>query len=467
MENATRNPARNRPAVRLLICLAAAALIAIAAWEHRAGLNGTSYHRWNWRNTLGGWRYAIFILLAAPFFAGQWLRQRHPKRTSVSLLLVMLTAGGLMGAFIILQSRTPSTSGIIYVIQNQYHFGYFRDAEKLLEAGIPPRQMLADYPRLCRMFTLHPRVKPPGLILIDSLVIAVFGPDRRGELAIAALIGLGAVFALPAVYSFVAEFTQDADAAFAAASYFALCPALLLIFPQFDQCYPLLTVALAITWRRTLVNNSAYLAAQFGLILAITLFVTYLPAVLVVLFAAYPFVLRRQGNSPTSWQATRLALVSLFAFVAFYALLWLATGFNPVAGFRACWANQAGNLRFLESIGNIPRRWPGTIPGDFSDFALGAGWIAFLLAAMFFVPAGRAPRPFLALGALCIGQIAIVGLLGLIQCETARVWIFMLPLLMLPVGVEIGHWTFGPRMAIYLALLVLVVATWHSMSFFI
>jgi hypothetical protein len=159
--------------------------------------------------------------------------------------------------------------------------------------------------------------------------------------------------------------------------------------------------------------------------------------------------------------------VALIAFAAFYGALWVGTGFNPIACFRTCWLDMRDNLRLLESLGNVPRRWPGTIPGDFYDFALGAGWIAYLIAAYFLLSAtisGSRRQLYTAL--LCIGQFAMVGLLGLIRCETARVWIFMLPMLVLPVGLELARWPFIWRMSAFVALLWLTIAMWHSMTFF-
>ena len=463
MDQAAEN--RLNTPLRALICLAAAAAIFAAIWAHRFGLNGTDYHRWLWRQTQGGWRYLLFAALGLPFFAAQWLIRRRPQRTALALALMMLSSASLMGAMIIVQRQPPSLRGIAHVIESPIHFGYFYDAERLLEKGISPARTLADYPRLCGSFSLHPRTKPPGPILLDSLIISLFGPERSGQLAIAVLIALLAAASIPAVYFFVREFTGDAESALAAAGYFALCPAVVLMFPQFDQCYALFTAGLAIVWRRALARNSPYLAAQFGLLFALTLLVTYLPAVLVIFFGGYALILRSRGEA--TWRGiARLTAVAVICFAAFYAVLWLATGFNPVTSFRTCWANQIQNMRLLESLGYVPRRWPGTIPGDFKDFALGSGWISCLLAAMFFLRITPARRRMLILGALCLGQIAAVGLLGLIRCETARVWIFMLPLLMLPIGVELAGWKFAWRMGVYAALLALTVASWHSLTFF-
>jgi len=456
-----KNNLKTSSPLRGLICLATAAAFFAAIWAHRFGLNGTDYHRWLWREAPGGWRYLLFTALALPFFAAQFLTQRR----TLALALITLTTAGLMGAMIVVQRQPPSLGEITRVIESPIHFGYFYDSKRLLEKGISPEQTLADYPRLCGSFSMHPRIKPPGPILLSALMIGLLGTEKNQELAIAILVGLVAVACVPAVYCFVREFTEDSDSALAAASFFALCPALLLMFPQFDQCYPLVTAALAIVWRRALIRNSAYLAGQFGLIYGMTLFFSYLPAVLGIFFAGYAVMLLRERKTNVPAVA-RLVVVAVICFVGFYAVLWLGTGFNPIATFRACWANQAQNMRILESLGNVPRNWPATIPGDFKDFALGSGWISYLIAGMFFVPVTAARRSVLLLGVLCLGQILVVGAGGLIRCETARVWIFMLPLLMLPVGAELGRWRFGWRISVYAALLLLTIATWRSMTFF-
>jgi hypothetical protein len=310
-------------------------------------------------------------------------------------------------------------------------------------------------------------VKPPGPVLFYSLLIALIGSGPNAMLIGGLLIGLIAVFSVPAVYAFVKDLTARQNAGFAAASYFAMSPSLLLMFPQFDQCYPILTAALVIMWATALGQNSARLAAEMGVLMAMTLFFTYLPTVLVFILAGYIFLARRFDHRLTWRRIGDLCGVAIIAFAAFYAVLWMGTGFNPITCFRTCWADMRDNLSLLESLGNVPRLWPGTIGGDFYDFALGAGWVAYLIAAYFLLWAIKAaPRRQLFIALLCIGQFTVVGLLGLIRCETARVWIFMLPMLMLPIGLELARWRFCWRMSAFAALFVLTVAMWHSMTFF-
>src|SRR5581483_2724914 len=86
----------------------------------------------------------------------------------------------------------------------------------------------------------------------------------------------------------------------------------------------------------------------------------------------------------------------------------------------------------------LHRHFPATLPLDAMDFLLGAGWAMGSAAALgAFFAAGRWRR----LGIFaCIGQIAIVAFSGLLKCETARVWIFLMPLLAVAAGAELAAW---------------------------
>ena len=222
---------------------------------HRFDLNGTPYHRWVWRNISAGWRYACFLALAVPFFLGQWVYFRRPDLVGVALVLLMTSSLTLMIAFAVLQRKPASFDSIVYVIQSPVHSGYFYTAERFWEKGIPVRQWLGDYPRWLPTFTMHPSVKPPGPVLFYSFLIALIGSGPNAMLIGGLLIGLIAVFSVPAVYAFVKDLTARQNAGFAAASYFAMSPSLLLMFPQFDQCYPILTAALVIMWATALGQN--------------------------------------------------------------------------------------------------------------------------------------------------------------------------------------------------------------------
>jgi hypothetical protein len=66
---------------------------------------------------------------------------------------------------------------------------------------------------------------------------------------------------------------------------------------------------------------------------------------------------------------------------------------------------------------------------------------------------------------LALGQIILVACTGLLRCETARVWAFMLPLLMIPIGLELARWSPAARMGVFACLWLLTTALAQNMKF--
>jgi hypothetical protein len=59
----------------------------------------------------------------------------------------------------------------------------------------------------------------------------------------------------------------------------------------------------------------------------------------------------------------------------------------------------------------------------------------------------------------------LVAVTGLLQSETSRVWNFMLPLLMVPIGLELSRWPTAARIACFAALAILTQVIYQNMSF--
>ena len=104
---------------------------------------------------------------------------------------------------------------------------------------------------------------------------------------------------------------------------------------------------------------------------------------------------------------------------------------------------------------------------DLFDFALGAGWIGCLLAGL---SVCRYAQPAflkreLQIILLALAQILAVAVAGLLQAEVARVWIFMMPVLMIPVGLELQNWKFSRRLIAYSCLWLILNAIYQNMIF--
>ncbi|HEY7088357.1 MAG TPA: hypothetical protein VH518_09735, partial [Tepidisphaeraceae bacterium] len=64
---------------------------------------------------------------------------------------------------------------------------------------------------------------------------------------------------------------------------------------------------------------------------------------------------------------------------------------------------------------------------------------------------------------LCLAIPIFVALTGVLQAETARVWMFMLPLWALPLGIELARWDRRAAMAALVSLWLLTATIGHNM----
>src|SRR5690606_13279842 len=97
-------------------------------------------------------------------------------------------------------------------------------------------------------------------ILFHHAVLRVAGPESA-PLAAALLIGLIAASGVGVMWRFAGIWTDDPEARLAAAAWYAMLPALVVFFPEFDQCYPILTMLLVTGWIGALRGSLARAAA--------------------------------------------------------------------------------------------------------------------------------------------------------------------------------------------------------------
>jgi hypothetical protein len=138
-------------------------------------------------------------------------------------------------------------------------------------------------------------------------------------------------------------------------------------------------------------------------------------------------------------------------------LLWLATGFDPIQTFRVSCANQH------QMLASIQRPYPWTILFDLTDFALGSSWISMLLVAYWVLSRPGQPKRWM--GWVCLGQIGVVAATGLLPGETARVWLFLLPLLAVPIGEELASWPIWHKVVCYVTILMITAVMAQNMVF--
>jgi hypothetical protein len=142
-------------------------------------------------------------------------------------------------------------------------------------------------------------------------------------------------------------------------------------------------------------------------------------------------------------------------------LIWFWSGYNPLRTLLT--GIQLHNL----DMPATHRLWPTTVVFDLTDMALGTGWVCVILAIYWSLGAARNARGTRSPGIVivCWTQLVAVALSGDLRGETARVWIFLFPLLLLPAGLELAAWPRPARLTALACLWLLTALLSQNMVF--
>jgi hypothetical protein len=434
-------PARSK----LWLTLAAGIVFAILVFVHVPGVNGPDYWQWAWQRR-GDVALVVLLLFvaAAPALAAQFVRSR-----AAMLVLLGLSVVALQFAGNALQPGLHGVARIDHVAHDQLETSYFTVAESIVNAhGI---DWLGQYDELLRLAPQHATTKPPGPVAFYVLLIRLAGA-ARAPLVIAIVIALLSACAVATTWWMVRTITGDDEAGRAAATLLALSPSMTLFFLYLDPVYPIFSCALLALWFRALERDSRRDALLFGLLLFLATMTSYTLLVTGLPLAGMTLTRLVRRGAFRHLRIFELVAIAVGVAVAVHALFTFVTGFNPISAFRTALAMQAYQLPLLH------RPWPKSIPFDLLDFLLGAAWVPLIPAAWWVakhrdVSAWTFLTPF------------VVALTGLIQAETARVWIFLLPLLFLPAARELRTWSERQRIAGYATMVVVTIALYMNMTF--
>ena len=429
---------------------------------------------------MDGYRlFPAMLAAATPFFLAQYLHHRRSIGSfTVPLLALMLSTLALQLTAVGIQKKPFGFERITQRVMHPITTSYYTDATSFTSLN----DWLQSFPDSLMSYHTHSRNKPPGPILYYVFLQRIFGVTPQAAAAGGLLVAVLAALSIPACYTLIKLLTEgNREAAFFGASFLALCPGLLLFFPQFDQVYPILTCGLIGSWFLTLRRDRLVCSVAYGALLSIVFFVSYSLLVLGFSLALYAVFFVRERPWQNGVIAVKHVFVALGTFAGLYGVFWLFTGFDPVETFRQSLANQAVLAARLD------RPYPQSIFFDLTDFALGSGWIGVILTFFFLwrktvgtnadddaetgaessesrPMSGSRHDPSLAMSLLFLFQILTVAVSGLLRTETARVWIFLLPLLMFPIGNELAGWRFFPRLAVYFCLWFLMSSVLQNMS---
>ena len=433
---------------------------------HASWLNGSWYWRWPWRDRASlpavRW-YAPMLPAALPIVMAWFVTTRSKWRTLLAIALLMLGVFAMKLVSVAFVTSPASFAQLAAIVRSPDATSYYSDAAALQDVQVP----LAIYPEIISLpsANLHTRSKPPGAVMYYLGFIHAYGFGDRSAIIAGIVLGALATLSIPATYWLAMRFAKDRSTALLCATLLAMCPGYLFHFPTFDATYPILAAALIGLWHLAITRDDWRLAIGVGVVLGIITFITYNLLVLgaVMIAGAVGLVSMSSTRRRMIQQIVLLAILALVCFVAFYVVLWIYTGFDPIATFRAALRNQ--NALLAQHADQRP--YPATIWFDLVDFALGMGWIV-LLPAMFGI--ARLNRERTAVLWPCVFGVelpVLVAIIGVLQAETSRVWIFMLPMFLLPAAVELRRWSPAQRTLVFATLLMIALAVGHNMLFLI
>jgi hypothetical protein len=447
--------------LKIIVLLVLAGVMCALLGLHVRYVNGSDYWVWQWRDTSAlskTWWFGWMLLAAAPIVVAAMCRA--PAWLIIALCMAGVIAMKLLSLAAL--TRPLSFDAVETIVRHPWTTSYYNDAAAI--TSVQPSGWLADYPIILPHTNLHTQSKPPGPVAYWAACIRLFGYGRAATIAGAIGLAIFASLAVPATWWLARLLTGQRELSLLAATMLAVCPGFVLVFPTFDAGFVVFTAGLIGLWHLAVTRNDLRLAAAFGVVLGITCFFTYNLLVLGVFLAIWPLLALQMPLRAKLLRMARLSALAIAGVAAFYVVLAIFTSFDPIATFRTAWRNQHALLE--AHAGDRP--WPQTVPLDLLDFALGAGWLPVVLTVMYLLGTFRSDDPRMrGLTLLCLAQPVIVAVVGILQLETARVWSFMLPLLLLPAAEELSRWPPRWRALSIVAMLAITLTVGYHMVFMI
>lgn len=348
---------------------------------------------------------------------------------------------------------------ITQIVKSPDATAYFVEASKI--------QNLASWMSNFHQASLtgHARFHPAGPVIFYYAFQKLFGPDTGAFLG-GCTVGLIASLGAAVMYWFAGLWTSDRSVRFTASAFYALLPALTVFFPEFDQAYPIFSMTIIFTFVTAL--NRARKWWIYALAMGATVFLATFFAYNLLTMGAFPvyyglyWLWRERGSRAAVVNLLRTAGLALTVGAGLYFLLWWTTGYNAPGALRHSLRAMEGGA---EALGRYYRI---SIFADLYDFFLGTGIIAVPILWFHLRKLRtefKAGRDRTALTLISLATVLTVDLTGLLPGETARVWLFLQPLVVVPVAIELARARWRWRISILTVQWWILVLIKAKMSF--
>jgi hypothetical protein len=424
-------------------------------------MNGPPYWEWRWQRLPAHKVYFGMLMAGLPFFLAQLIYIKRKNFLIMSICLVSLSTVMMQLAGISMYSEGFQLDRIGEIVLNPLVTSYYTDAARL-SWQISIGQLLSEFPVHLPNFIDHSLTKPPGPILYYYLLIKLFGINQSTAFIGGFVIIIISSFVVPAAFWLLRCFGENREVSFLGASYMTLCPGLILFSPEFDQIYPIFTCLLLGSWVLALQKDSLLFSSFFGGVLFLLSFMAYNLLTLGAFIAFYGIYYCLIKNERKLGLLIKHSFIGIFVVLITYYCGWILLGFDPIETFIVC----LNNFKNFDSSHFSQRTYLMSILFSLLDFSLGLGWIPVFLTVTYLFSklqfdSGRS-LPIIIIGLL---QILIAAISGLLPGETARIGIFMMPFLMLPVGVMLSSWGVLQRNILYFFAIMLISAIGQNMLF--
>jgi hypothetical protein len=399
-------------------------------------LNGFfSLTKWQWPwQDLGTIQMGLALLAPFLLIAGVvWNASGTAARVPVWFWLAALVLANFCLQLFSVLADPRGPERILQIVSSADATSYFTDALKIQHL----KEWLAQFDRATLVG--HSPTHPAGPIVFYYFFIRMFGPDV-GALLGGCAVGMLASFGTVVMYHFAGLWTSAQRIRLLASAFYALLPGLTVFFPELDQVYPIFSMLSILAFVKALSASSfwyRYALALGAILFAGSFFAYNLLTIGAFLLYYALWWLWREGRSPAPmFKILSTGAVSLAAAATLYLILWAAAGYNPPAALRHALMAQNSTARWLN------RPYWISLLADLYDFALAAGIIAI---PILWIHLSKLRKDFktnpngTALTLIGLATILTVDLSGLLRGETARVWLFLQPLLVVPVALELAR----------------------------
>jgi hypothetical protein len=431
----------------------------IYEWGPLNGLASITKWGWPWQD-LGTIQMGLALL--APFLLivlVLWNSDRATLRVPIWFWIGALTLAHFCLQLFSVLADPRGAERILQIVSSSDATSYFTDALNIHNL----REWISNFHQASLIG--HSKSHPAGPILFYWVFAALFGKDAGAFLGGIA-VGFLASFGVVVMYQFAGLWTQDRRVRLMASAFYALIPSFTVFFPEFDQIYPIFSMLIILSFVRALNTTSRWYAYALGM--GATVFLATFFAYNLLTIGVFPtyygiyWLWRERASRRAVVNILRVAAVVLTATISLYLMLWVATGYNAIAALGHALSFMTGANEMLG------RPYKISVFTDLYDFVLGAGIIAVPILAFHLHKVRdhfQVDREQTALTLIGLATVLTVDLSGLLRGETARIWMFLQPMLVIPVALELARSRWSWRLSILSLQWWLLVLIKAKMSF--